>query len=75
MASILSVFSVEVEVTGDDITISGGSLPYTYKLDQFHFHWGSEDNTGSEHTVDSMHAPMEVWNQFISRLELFLVSV
>ena len=32
--------------------ISGGPLTDSYKLNQFHFHWGSKQGQGSEHTVD-----------------------
>lgn len=34
------------------ITISGGGLPGRYYLAQFHFHWGSRNNQGAEHTLD-----------------------
>lgn len=29
------------------------STAHRYRLDQFHCHWGANDNQGSEHTVDS----------------------
>lgn len=32
--------------------LSGGPLSAKYKLEQFHFHWGSCDDQGSEHTID-----------------------
>nr|KAF6300342.1 carbonic anhydrase 2 [Myotis myotis] len=32
--------------------LKGGPLADTYRLVQFHFHWGSCDGQGSEHTVD-----------------------
>ena len=32
--------------------LSGGPLNGTYVLLQLHFHWGSEDCVGSEHTVN-----------------------
>ena len=31
-----------------------------YKLEQFHFHWGANDDRGSEHAIDGRHFPMEV---------------
>ena len=33
-------------------TLSGGPLNATNALMQFHFHWGSTNNQGSEHTID-----------------------
>lgn len=32
----------------------------TYKVLQFHFHWGLIDTLGSEHTIDGKHHPMEM---------------
>lgn len=32
--------------------LSGGPLKGKYRLEQFHLHWGSQDNKGSEHTID-----------------------
>jgi carbonic anhydrase len=32
--------------------ISGGPLTGTYRFEQFHFHWGTDDKEGSEHTVN-----------------------
>ncbi|XP_043574508.1 carbonic anhydrase 4a [Chiloscyllium plagiosum] len=43
-----------------DITIKGGNLPYTYKAAQFHYHWGTETDPGSEHTIDGEQYPMEM---------------
>lgn len=40
--------------------ISGGGLPSTYKFAQLHFHWGGQDETGSEHTMDGKSYPMEL---------------
>ena len=40
--------------------IGGGDLPEDYHLAQFHFHWGSQDDRGSEHYLDGMQYPMEV---------------
>ncbi|KAL8569891.1 hypothetical protein ACOMHN_038583 [Nucella lapillus] len=52
--------TAEVVYSGPEITISGGSLSQDYVLDQFHFHWGSDDAKGSEHTVDGIQSPMEM---------------
>lgn len=32
--------------------LEGGPLTGCYRLEQFHFHWGSDDDRGSEHTID-----------------------
>ena len=42
------------------IGISGSSLPNDYYLEQFHFHWGTKNSIGSEHTVNGHAYPMEV---------------
>ena len=34
--------------------ISGGPLNGSYTLNQFHIHWGSQQDQGSEHTVDGL---------------------
>merc|ERR1719350_2529118 len=49
---------------------SGGTLPTfsspfvatnaKYELQQFHFHWGSSPDIGSEHTIDGIAFPMEI---------------
>ena len=40
--------------------VSGGNLPGTFTTVQFHLHWGSSNDKGSEHTVDGMMYPAEV---------------
>ncbi|XP_064612584.1 carbonic anhydrase 2-like [Liolophura sinensis] len=52
--------TVQVDLPGSDYLVKGGGLPKTYKLVQFHFHWGATDSEGSEHTVNSNSYPMEV---------------
>ncbi|KAG7319436.1 hypothetical protein KOW79_016579 [Hemibagrus wyckioides] len=51
----------------DDSTIlTGGPVTGTYRLTQFHCHWGASDDKGSEHTVDGIKYPCELhlvhWN-------------
>ncbi|XP_056381560.1 carbonic anhydrase 7 isoform X1 [Hyla sarda] len=57
---------VEFDDNDDKTVISGGPLNDPYRLKQFHFHWGNQDNEGSEHTVDGKSYPCELhlvhWN-------------
>ncbi|XP_005095300.1 carbonic anhydrase 2 [Aplysia californica] len=52
--------TARVLYSGTAVYIRGGSLPDKYQLDQFHFHWAKEDLTGSEHSVDWKHYPLEM---------------
>jgi carbonic anhydrase len=52
-------FTVQVGVMGD-VFVEGGSLDGKYQTLQFHFHWGSVDGQGSEHTFEGHAYPMEV---------------
>ncbi|XP_053535749.1 carbonic anhydrase [Ictalurus punctatus] len=60
--------SVQVTFSDDKdaSTLTGGPITGTYRLKQFHFHWGSSDDKGSEHTVDGKLYPAELhlvhWN-------------
>lgn len=40
--------------------LTDGPITGTYRLKQFHFHWGASDDKGSEHTVDGTKYPAEV---------------
>ncbi|XP_072271720.1 carbonic anhydrase 15-like isoform X2 [Pyxicephalus adspersus] len=51
--------SVLMSLAGN-ISISGAGLPNTYQAVQFHFHWGSPTNNGSEHTLDGKQFPIEL---------------
>lgn len=46
--------------------LSGGPLKNKFRLEQFHLHWGSNDDKGSEHTIDGSQYPSELhlvhWN-------------
>ncbi|KAL8605089.1 hypothetical protein ACOMHN_018890 [Nucella lapillus] len=52
--------SAQVTYGGTAVTLKGGALPDTYQVAQFHFHWGSDNTKGSEHTVDGIAYPMEL---------------
>ncbi|KAK3551438.1 hypothetical protein QTP70_017316, partial [Hemibagrus guttatus] len=60
--------SVQVTFADDEdkSTLTAGPVIGTYRLKQFHFHWGSRDDKGSEHTVDGKLYPAELhlvhWN-------------
>ena len=46
--------------------MTGGGLAGTFRVIQFHFHFGSDGTQGSEHTVDGKRYPAEVrsWARF-----------
>lgn len=55
--------AIELELTSIETgaaMMSGGPLTNTYELLQLHFHWGSDDTQGSEHTVDGKQFRMEM---------------
>ena len=52
--------TLKISFDSDVYNVSGGGLPGTYTTVQFHLHWGSNNNQGSEHTVDGMMYPAEV---------------
>merc|ERR1711936_527023 len=45
---------------GDVGILSGGPLDVDYQILQLHFHWGSDDSKGSEHTIDGQSFPLEM---------------
>jgi hypothetical protein len=45
-------------LAGDVGVLTGGPLDSPYQILQLHFHWGSVDTKGSEHTLDGV---MWVW--------------
>nr|BAU68125.1 carbonic anhydrase [Nasutitermes takasagoensis] len=55
-----------VDVDSEGSELVGGPLEGTYKLQQFHCHWGSSSDKGSEHTVDGQSYAAELhlvhWN-------------
>uniref|UniRef100_A0A1B6C4J9 Alpha-carbonic anhydrase domain-containing protein n=1 Tax=Clastoptera arizonana TaxID=38151 RepID=A0A1B6C4J9_9HEMI len=40
--------------------LSGGPLLNNYVFSQLHFHWGIDENEGSDHTIDGISYPMEM---------------
>ncbi|XP_073346065.1 uncharacterized protein [Pagrus major] len=52
--------AVKCVLKEDMVEVSGGGLEHVYSTLQFHFHWGSHESDGSEHTVDSKRYPMEM---------------
>jgi carbonic anhydrase len=52
--------TANVYVNDGNIRISEGGLTEDYKAYGVHFHWGSHDKQGSEHTVDGFTFPLEV---------------
>ncbi|VDK88771.1 unnamed protein product [Litomosoides sigmodontis] len=51
---------VKPHFENDRPKIQGGGLDQTYRLVQYHFHWGLQDNEGSEHTLAGLHYPVEL---------------
>uniref|UniRef100_A0A3Q1NEZ9 Carbonic anhydrase n=1 Tax=Bos taurus TaxID=9913 RepID=A0A3Q1NEZ9_BOVIN len=59
-------FNVDFDDTDDKSVLRGGPLTGSYRLRQFHLHWGSTDDHGSEHVVDGVRYAAELhvvhWN-------------
>ncbi|XP_070204207.1 carbonic anhydrase 2-like [Littorina saxatilis] len=51
--------AASVRVTGN-MFVEGGGLPGRYRTAEFHFHWGSRDDTGSEHAIEGVKYPLEM---------------
>ncbi|KAM9198367.1 carbonic anhydrase 2 isoform 1-T1 [Dugong dugon] len=66
-------FNVEFDDSQDKSVLKGGPLDGSYRLLQFHFHWGSSDGQGSEHTVDKKQYAAELhlvhWNTKYGKFE------
>nr|KAG5687653.1 hypothetical protein BaRGS_027545 [Batillaria attramentaria] len=60
MVVVVVVDSVRVDYKSGDLRVSDGGLQDEYSVAQYHFHWGSVDTQGSEHTVDCKAYPMEM---------------
>ena len=56
--------TVTLDKTKGGVTLKAGPLGQsTFSLEQFHFHFGCENNVGSEHTVDGNSYASEVFNR------------
>ncbi|XP_004393812.1 PREDICTED: carbonic anhydrase 1 isoform X1 [Odobenus rosmarus divergens] len=59
-------FHVNYEDNDNRSVLKGGPLSESYRLCQFHFHWGSTNDYGSEHIVDGVKYSAELhlvhWN-------------
>ncbi|XP_060600441.1 carbonic anhydrase 1-like [Ruditapes philippinarum] len=57
--------SIQVDTQGIFLLDNGG-LRHTYKIEQFHFHWGDSAGQGAEHTIyetaESMEMHIVSWN-------------
>lgn len=51
---------VSFSYNNKSVSVSGGGLPGRYALQQFHFHWGSQNDIGSEHSINGGYYPMEM---------------
>ncbi|XP_053414639.1 carbonic anhydrase 1 [Nycticebus coucang] len=47
-------FHVNFEDNDNQSVLQGGPLSQNYRLHRFHFHWGSTNDYGSEHTVNGV---------------------
>ena len=50
----------KLEIEDAELYIVGGDLGSEFKVAQLHFHWGSSDETGSEHRVNEKQFALEV---------------
>ena len=66
----LTCFPVKISFTTTDAKISGAGLSNDYNLAELHFHWGENDQSGSEHQIDGKKFPLEV--KFILSVHLCL---
>ena len=53
------MFIVQIGLRGEYL-VSGGGLEGHYKAVMIEFHWGLDDISGSEHTIDGVPRPLEV---------------
>ncbi|CAF94974.1 unnamed protein product [Tetraodon nigroviridis] len=65
-------FQVDFVDDTDSSTLTGGPITGTYRLKQFHFHWGGSDDRGSEHTINNVKFPCEVSKLCTTQTHAFL---
>lgn len=57
---------LQVTFTRNESAVTGGPLTDRYQLAVIRFHWGNDNDSGSEHSVDGQKYPLEVqlihWN-------------
>lgn len=50
----------KAHVKGEGSCLHGGPLSDKYQLEQYHCHWGANNDVGSEHLVDGLSYAAEV---------------
>ena len=53
------LITVQLNIDGP-MSVEGAGLGGVFKILQLHFHWGSTNNRGSEHTIKKKRFPLEV---------------
>ncbi|KAL9973620.1 hypothetical protein ACROYT_G020098 [Oculina patagonica] len=58
---------LQVTLTRNESVVTGGPLTDQYQLAVIRFHWGHDNSSGSEHSIDEQNYPLEVqlihWNK------------
>ena len=72
-------YSVEAEIHDHDLHYDviapcawSNDDSQTWRLEQFHWHWGGSEVVGSEHTVDKDRFPMEVINGVLRMNRIYM---
>jgi len=53
--------TIKIDVPANaDVHLRSASLPASYRLSQFHFHWGTATKGGSEHKINGKRLPLEM---------------
>ena len=51
---------LQLNIKDQVMFVSFQGYPEIFRIEQFHFHWGSSSSQGSEHTIDGLAYPMEL---------------